>query len=40
MTLEPPMTDTKVRIDVRRAVIGGLLAWIIQALVMFLFRSP
>lgn len=36
------MTETKseARIDVRRAVAGGLLAWIIQALVMYLFRNP
>jgi hypothetical protein len=42
MTLEHPMIETKpeARIDVRRAVAGGLLAWIIQALVMFLFRNP
>lgn len=41
MTPERPMMDTKTeaRIDVRRAVIGGLLAWIIQALVMVLFRA-
>ena len=40
MTLEPTMIETKqeARIDVRRAVIGGLLAWLIQAMVMFLFR--
>jgi hypothetical protein len=36
------MIDSKneARVDARRAVIGGLLAWIIQVLVMFLFRHP
>lgn len=36
------MTETKpeARIDIRRAVAGGLLAWVIQALVMVLFRNP
>jgi hypothetical protein len=33
-------TKSEARIDIRRAVMGGLLAWIIQALVMFLFRNP
>ena len=33
-------TKSEARIDVRRAVVGGMLAWVIQALVMVLFRSP
>lgn len=37
---EARMTEVKneTRIDVRKAIIGGVLAWIIQALVMFFHR--
>ena len=33
-------TENETRLDVRNAVIGGLLAWIMQALVLWIFRLP
>lgn len=30
--------ETEARLDVRKAVIGGLLAWVIQAAVIFFYR--
>lgn len=40
--LEPNMikTENETRIDFRKAVIGGLLAWVIQALVLWIFKIP
>lgn len=32
--------ENETRIDARRALAGGLLAWVIQALVMYLYRLP
>lgn len=32
--------ENEARIDVRKAVVGGLLAWVIQAIVMFVYRIP
>jgi hypothetical protein len=40
--LEPQMikTENETRLDLRKAVIGGLLAWVMQALALWVFRLP
>lgn len=30
--------ETEARLDVRKALVGGLLAWVIQAVVLFFYR--
>jgi hypothetical protein len=39
---ERAMVDSKneSRLDVRKVLVGGLLAWVIQALVMIVHRMP